>query len=1530
MRLIPRTDFFPGLGWMLTKRLWEELRDKWPPAYWDEFLRTPEVRKNRSCIRPEISRTITFGSTGVSGGQFFNTHLRFIELNQQHVDFSNSNLSYLLPHIYNPNFHRQTSMATSSSDGETARRKSTRQRRSPFDGRYWELGEPPMSPGERESDQEFTDTLSARRQQNDTVCHDPSCRAMISDIQADIRRQGKTIAFLRKQLAWVIKSNLKILENQHTMQVNDTRRQPAPGSSEAAFLTNPLRRPISTKSDFQEVNSRLHDPQAKSQMTNFLVCLGGRNTDDFVKRVFYALFDDEASINVYEVIKDVYAVRNKGGRVDIYELEAAFTRRLKRSLDALRKRRSRPDSLIDDSDGMSDTDTSSLISATKESPLLLEPQDPSPDEDVDPGAEETRLQFVRRNFHCIECSYFCPVSPEKSSKSATCHCGEFEESHARFKEDTSSGTWHSSNLREITQSNSFGSVYFSLENAMDNKAQFLRLSYKDDVNALRDYITKFWDILSPRRPKLCLSILTSQYKSRISEDRKIRIIEEVLSALKSTDAWLVNDGLNVTFNILIGKALSKVSTNYFGDDTEFTPPKTIGVCPWGSIRGRNCLMNNNIRTNYVEYKASIETEEGTTHSLLPFNSHLIFVDDGYRREEVSVAKTGFRAKFEKMISAPAKKNVLNVPLVDLVIGGDLATLHEAANAVENDICVLVLKGSGFAADIIAHAYELRKQLRNRKFEKFPDQQRQSIERAALTIVKTDTAKEVVPLVERIISKPALIGIYNLEDDEPLSSELMRLIMFHATDTLAKLYLSLSWRKIDLAEELVLQNHADIKAKSLYGLLMTALLNDQLDFVKLLLKLGVDLQDFLTVDRLHCLYNFARHRGSFVSSLSNADLGRRFVKESLPPEEEWVIQESKVYSLHCEGSDAMRAAFAAFLGHFVDKKVQSYVDTLRAEEEARLTRVSKTTVYLSTVSKFLGPDFNLKLYAHDIPQHFSRTEMSEIRFQEPADHLTIWAATHTRLEMATFFLSLSSHPVCLAIFVAALFRKMGSYAPAYDTKNIDMYEAFAQEFEGIAVEMVGVCEEQDSRMTTAMLLEYKPSWERESTPVAAANSDSLNFVSSSPFQNLVSLTWENGVNFSFLRLLLVLTFPFLLLSKKFQVNKPLYATIDEMKASVPAQFLEGDQQSATPKPIDLDAFLTKISIFYRSPRTKFALNFIALIVFLVLLSYTLLFELYRTRMSYCEMIVMIYSLGWIVENIYATHCSSCIDNHSCELSNKYNWDLVFNIFYYPYFQLFGEMSFEFYNAEDACNGTFNECPRHNPVVPVLHAAYMLIAVLIFLNLLIAVFRQVSSVLFALNCKSRNIWLQNRFRIVFYFDRIGVMPAPFSTLHVAYSLLKRLFRLCARPCRATPTALPETVGVEITMDRMAKHRAPNNPRSVWRQHINYYAQMEYGMRAYLHRFQEYCGNVYYKTVEKASASSFDTQLNCIMRRLEELQKKHEHFMHYLPGKGKAHGQQRKATEEEYIRLTASQRLKALRSHILKAIDRVAKLTEEVSSE
>ena len=63
-------------------------------------MRQPVQRRGRACIRPEISRTKTFGKIGVSNGLFFDKHLKFIELNEDPVDFLHKNLTYLLKPNY--------------------------------------------------------------------------------------------------------------------------------------------------------------------------------------------------------------------------------------------------------------------------------------------------------------------------------------------------------------------------------------------------------------------------------------------------------------------------------------------------------------------------------------------------------------------------------------------------------------------------------------------------------------------------------------------------------------------------------------------------------------------------------------------------------------------------------------------------------------------------------------------------------------------------------------------------------------------------------------------------------------------------------------------------------------------------------------------------------------------------------------------------------------------------------------------------------------------------------------------------------------------------------------------------------------------------------------------------------------------------------------------------------------------------------------------------------------------------------------
>lgn len=102
--LLYRTDFFPGLGWMLLRELWEELEPKWPASFWDDWMRQPEQRRGRACIRPEISRTLTFGRQGVSLGQFYDKYLRHTRLASDFVPFSTLDLSYLQEDSYRRSF----------------------------------------------------------------------------------------------------------------------------------------------------------------------------------------------------------------------------------------------------------------------------------------------------------------------------------------------------------------------------------------------------------------------------------------------------------------------------------------------------------------------------------------------------------------------------------------------------------------------------------------------------------------------------------------------------------------------------------------------------------------------------------------------------------------------------------------------------------------------------------------------------------------------------------------------------------------------------------------------------------------------------------------------------------------------------------------------------------------------------------------------------------------------------------------------------------------------------------------------------------------------------------------------------------------------------------------------------------------------------------------------------------------------------------------------------------------------------------
>ncbi|OQR71653.1 hypothetical protein BIW11_10872, partial [Tropilaelaps mercedesae] len=106
--LLHRTDFFSGVSWMLTRSLWmQDLMREWPDVTWKDWMRKPAQLKNRSCIRPEISRASKFGPDKASNSQTHGGHPQRIHLNRKPINFSNVDLSYLIKENYDLEFVKQ-------------------------------------------------------------------------------------------------------------------------------------------------------------------------------------------------------------------------------------------------------------------------------------------------------------------------------------------------------------------------------------------------------------------------------------------------------------------------------------------------------------------------------------------------------------------------------------------------------------------------------------------------------------------------------------------------------------------------------------------------------------------------------------------------------------------------------------------------------------------------------------------------------------------------------------------------------------------------------------------------------------------------------------------------------------------------------------------------------------------------------------------------------------------------------------------------------------------------------------------------------------------------------------------------------------------------------------------------------------------------------------------------------------------------------------------------------------------------------
>ncbi|GLH02373.1 Transient receptor potential cation channel, partial [Gryllus bimaculatus] len=189
----------------------------------------------------------------------------------------------------------------------------------------------------------------------------------------------------------------------------------------------------------------------------------------------------------------------------------------------------------------------------------------------------------------------------------------------------------------------------------------------------------------------------------------------------------------------------------------------------------------------------------------------------------------------------------------------------------------------------------------------------------------------------------------------------------------------------------------------------------------------------------------------------------------------------------------------------------------------------------------------------------------------------------------------------------------------------------------------------------------------------------------------------------------------------------------------------------------------------------------------------------------------------------------------------SWMLVREIFFQPYFMLYGEVFAT--DIDPACGEGPDQarCQMGRWITPVVMSMYLLVANILLINLLIAVFNNIFN---EVNAVSHQVWMFQRFTVVMEYEQKPVLPPPLIALcHAAI-----LFKYCRRKAQGQGTNT-ETYdnALKLFLDADDMER--------------------------LYDFEEECVEGYFREQSSKLAMSSEERIRCTCERVENMYQKVE---------------------------------------------------------
>ncbi|KAL8598697.1 hypothetical protein ACOMHN_033261 [Nucella lapillus] len=689
-----------------------------------------------------------------------------------------------------------------------------------------------------------------------------------------------------------------------------------------------------------------------------------------------------------------------------------------------------------------------------------------------------------------------------------------------------------------------GVVRFKVNDEEDTKDRYYMIVQKDVV---LDNMARFMGTAWRRRtPKLVLSVVgSSRYfvpweNIRFEEDFQ----EGIIQAANSTDMWILTEGMDVGVSKIIGDAAHREMTRRKNlamnplriqnmHMTERLPQLNIfGVTPKSSVIYAESLTGRKVEGQIVEN--GMGDMDKKLFDLNPDHTHFILLDDKHSpdTEELYSFRLNLEIRFTRPVGKPRRYrhyvdmqhmsasdmhldtiDSMVTPVVGLLIQGGPPDIEHIFWLLTKKIPVVVIEGSGLAADLIAFAYRqmqqrtdpeyldsyIKAELVRRVSEAFPDDfvnddvARNACRDKIIECIRLDHQDNLsfltvincgihgVRLTD--LSKYLLIALFKSQ---------ARLLGYRCQEQLQwDLQLTVDWNQPDLARSEIFNKYNLCTFKVAEHIVHMALLRpNREEFIEMFLEHGLLIHTYLNHKRLHNLFENPYDKDFFVTVCLQGVIGKS-VNPNSP------LCYNFVDDTNCELNRLLYKCTG------LKKLVNPYELSMNSlgsyitDKDVAERRATNTLVLWAALT--------------------SRYKLAKVLWKHTQDPmaatntLVLWAALTSRYKLAKVLWKHTEDPMAVALIVSMILHKLGT---DWCKKDLDMrgrVKNAAAEFGKLAVSMLRLSYKESSMYTFMALNKQLEDFNNRNVVELAKLGENKYFIAHTCCQKWLTQRWYGNIH-----------------------------------------------------------------------------------------------------------------------------------------------------------------------------------------------------------------------------------------------------------------------------------------------------------------------------------------------------------------------------------------------------------------------------------